>query len=447
MLGLASYVGIELDKTACATHAAAGHATVRADVAAFPVGPLAGKVRGLIASAPCTTFSQAGGQAGNVVLDLLADLIREVFAGKDCREAYADRMARELEDSDWAADMELPKRLARIRAAVASACLVAEPARFIRACDPEWVALEQVREVLPLWQAYCEELTARGYSAWCGLVNAADYGVPQTRVRAILIASRTRRVSRPEPTHYDPRRGAQLWGTPWVSMADALGWGATGRAAPTVTAGGTSTGGAEPFGHRDRDALEREQAEGRWVLQRDRGSGMSERHGSRDARPLDAPAPSITAGTHGSGPRMTWALRLGRGASFLEPGDPRWDRESDQPAPTIRAGNKNGANLSWVLRMDTQSKATLPRPVSEPAPTMQFAHRANLAQWQTATESVRITVQEAAILQSFPADYPWQGAKTKAFEQVGNAVPPLLAMHVLAEATGLSIAERGEDVA
>ena len=81
-----------------------------------------------------------------------------------------------------------------------------------------------------------------GYNAWAGILDAACYGVPQTRERAILIASRVRQVSCPEPTHYDPRKGLQLWGTPWVSMADALGWGATGRAAPTVTAGGTAHG-------------------------------------------------------------------------------------------------------------------------------------------------------------------------------------------------------------
>lgn len=43
----------------------------------------------------------------------------------------------------------------------------------------------------------------------------------------------------------------------------------------------------------------------------------------------------------------------------------------------------------------------------------------------------RVTVAEAAALQSYPPGFTFAGTKTKQFLQVGNAVPPLLAEAIL----------------
>lgn len=61
-------------------------------------------------------------------------------------------------------------------------------------------------------------------------------------------------------------------------------------------------------------------------------------------------------------------------------------------------------------------------------------------------EGVRVTVQEAAILQSFPADWPWQGTKTAQYRCVGNAIPPLLAK-VCLEAVGAIAPALNEEAA
>ena len=334
-------VGIEWDAAACATRKAAGHATIQADVAAFDLTEL-GEIWGLIGSPPCTTFSAAGDQAGNAVMEHLATLIRDMFAGRDTRETRRQAMIAALTESEWPpGDLTPEKRAEKIVKAVASAALVGEPARFIHATRPEWVALEQVPAVLPLWQVYAAELRKIGHSVWCGKLNAADYGVPQTRERAILIASRVRRVARPEPTHYDPRKGDQLWGTPWVSMAQALGWGATGRAAPTVTAGGTKAGGAEPFGHRDRDALVAEQEAGQWVLRQ----GAQQK---ATVRRLGDPAPTVAFGNDMA--QMRWVLHTNRDQrpdGSRQTADPQ---TAPAPAPALTA-NQAGSGCCTRARL------------------------------------------------------------------------------------------------
>jgi DNA (cytosine-5)-methyltransferase 1 len=201
-LGL-SEIGIELDPVVCATRRAAGHPTIRADIAALPVAHLAGRrLAGVIASPPCQGMSVAGLLTGWDDLDAIITLLADLAAGHDTRA----QLAPEISD---------PRSL-----------LIAEPLRYALAARPEWVVCEQVPAVLPLWQSTARHLHAAGYATWTGILNAADYGVPQTRRRAVLIASRVRTVHRPTPTHARAA-GAVLFGpepAPWLSMSDALGW-------------------------------------------------------------------------------------------------------------------------------------------------------------------------------------------------------------------------------
>ena len=45
----------------------------------------------------------------------------------------------------------------------------------------------------------------------------------------------------------------------------------------------------------------------------------------------------------------------------------------------------------------------------------------------------RATMAEVSVLQSFPADYPWQGTKHSQYQQSGDAVPPMIARQLLAQ--------------
>jgi DNA (cytosine-5)-methyltransferase 1 len=341
-------VGIELDTAACLTRAAAGHRTIRADVAAFPLGHLVGRVEGAILSPPCQAFSTAGKGAGRDVLPELADAIRR----GDWRWSHDDDRVRH----------------------------VLEVGRWAETLRPRWVACEQVPPVLPLWRAYADRWRhLYGSSVWAGILNAADFGVPQTRRRAFLIARTDGGVAAPPaPTHCEGGAltldGELL---PWVTMADALGWTDT----VVNTRGERTTPGGNEF-TADQPSWAMTGRARSWTLdRRQQSDGVPVRLVDCDTEP--APTPTLTGI---AGAKSQWVFR--------------------QPATTIVGDGRA------------------------------FGPHSGSAGEPQSSNAIRLTIRDALILQGFPADYPVQGTRTKQFEQVGNAVPPPLAAAVIGALTG-----------
>jgi DNA (cytosine-5)-methyltransferase 1 len=387
-LGL-GVLGIETDRWACETARAAGHDRLQADAA--ELGPLSfGPVWGLVGSPPCQAYSTAGKGLGRLDKPLLVACAHELAAGKDDRRAWREgcRDSRSL--------------------------LTVEPLRYALALRPRWIALEQVPAVLELWSVFTGLLGACDYHTAAGVLSAERYGVPQTRKRAFLIASLDGPVSLPAPTHrlYNPRRAKvsddERDLLPWVSMAEALGW----VLAPVCDPGRVPIVQTRRGGKRITEGID----------------------------PSRAPSPTLTTRAnrwqaHGVIQGSGWAWRNGERAHACV-------RRCDSPAPTIIAQ----AVPTWTsvpASLDARQRGARPRPIREPAPTMLAAGLSKGVPVWTAKRSyrrcrdsciLRVTVRQAAVLQGFPADYPWQGSQTRQFEQVGNAVPPPLARRVLEEA-------------
>lgn len=218
-------VGLELDNAAARTRIDAGHETIRWDVTTFPTYPFKGHTEGGIWSPPCPGFNLSGKKLGLLDLPLVHQAIDDLSRGRDTRDAIGAGCRDER------------------------SILTAEPMRWMYDLMPEWICMEQAPSVLPVWQHVAEILRRWGYSVAVGIVDASDHGLGQIRRRAVLIASRTREVALPAPTH------GVLGRPPKTVMADVIGWGYTQRPAPTVTGGGTYTGGAEPFGNGTRQAM------------------------------------------------------------------------------------------------------------------------------------------------------------------------------------------------
>lgn len=361
-------IGVELMPEARATRALNGFATAEIPDVWEHIASGQDADRDLyIASPPCQTFSMAGGGAGRKALDTVLSLIDE--------RAYL------RVDDLHAFGAEHDPRTA----------LVLAPLVRIARDLPTYVVLEQVPPVLPVWQRYAEEMRKWGYSVWCGILNSEQYGVPQTRRRAVLIARADDiEAAPPTSTHsrYYSRDKAKLdeGVAPWVSMAEALGWGD-------------------------------------FTAEKAMGRGFVERHGDRPGRDSSEPGFTIRGSAGGLEPGG-FRLRSNYGTG----GDPaaRGERLGEEPASTVTS---KADRAKWVHE----------RPATTIPASDVVAGPGNFGSWvkggvsrQDRPGATKVTIDEAAALQSYPADFQFAGTKTKQFLQVGNAVPPLMAAAILA---------------
>jgi len=302
----------------------------------------------------CQAFSMAGKREGD------EDLPRLHSAIASARDGWCD----ELRNGPWY-DVRTP--------------LILEPLRWAHHCRPTWIACEQVPPCLPIWEHMADVLRSWGYDAIALKLCSADYGVPQTRLRAFLLAHRGG-VRVAEPTHAECPEPC-LFGErlPWVSMAEALGW---------------------TPGSRAMDPRQSERAKARVV-------------------PDTEPSRTICSEKLVRGVDL-WRLRHNNQERATI-------RGLDEPAATIFTGDAKN-DIRWTR---TRPATTVVRSCGQGKIAPPGHHDTSTYE----TDSVKVTLAEAAVLQGFRPDYPFQGSKTSRFRQVGNAVPPTWAAQIVGALT------------
>lgn len=202
-------IGIESNADACATARAAGHHRICTKLG--PYGPedfeqVFGRPAYKHSSPPCQGFTLNG-----------------KGRGREDGEALISAVLR-AQHTPVADVIEGFTMLA----ADPRSALSLEPLRWIEYFRPRWVTLEQVTWMLRVWEGYATVLHHWGYHVVTGYVNAEQFGVGQTRKRAVLIADLEAPVAMPTPTHskYHNRSPERMdpGVLPWVSFAEVVPW-------------------------------------------------------------------------------------------------------------------------------------------------------------------------------------------------------------------------------
>jgi DNA (cytosine-5)-methyltransferase 1 len=325
-------------------------------------------------------------------------------------------------------------------------------ARAISTLLPPMVSLENVwgYRKFEAFKIILRALQENGYSFNYWHLNSADYGVPQTRKRLILIASRTHRPEKPKATHHDPSKVSAEQGS--MFARETLPWVGWYAAIEDLIPGLPESKFAD------------------WQLKRLAGLDSSaliddQQNGFTGGMNLVSDGPSFTVGTRPAGkvkafivepdvagarcPSIRYAdepmvtLKANAGTGRLNPtrafiahpnADNDWflTRDGDEPVFTIKA-NGNGTPRAFIVDSQNTQKAVLTREDTEPSFTVTAHNRpSHLPKaWLSHGRVVSMTPRALARFQSFPDTYILPDSNSLACRVIGNAVPPLWAKAII----------------
>lgn len=271
--------------------------------------------------------------------------------------------------------------------------------------QPSWIVFENVpglllyengKVALQIVQAFREI----GYELVPMILLAADYGVPQLRRRLVFVGNRTNSdISLPAPTHGD----VNLWkgfSLPFAHLS-RIGHGREEGLLSHVTFADACSDLPKVAEGKEIDS-KAYRAKPKTDYQREMriGSEVVRQHAAADLSVLDRVA-----------------------SQTLKPGQ-NWRDLSDDVLPD---------RFKKIRRYDA---TTLLKRLRDDLPTYTITTKFNEATTGAfihPTQARTITLREAARLQSFPDRFVFAGSHAQIRQQIGNAVPPLLA-RAIAEA-------------
>lgn len=293
--------------------------------------------------------------------------------------------------------------------------------RYLRHHKPETFSLENVYAYrkFKAFQNILKCLGELGYFYAFENVNSANFGVPQTRRRLILRASRVSMLRELEPTHNETgANGLPKWIGWYEAIEDLLDTLPESKFAEWQLARLPEFGGDTFF-----------------------VSAMEQKSTIRDIRPneKDSPASTVTSGdfrrpvsvpkaflmqVQGDGGGRTPRAFIVNESSSME------IREATDPVASQVASDRNASQRAFIV----SSIDATQRNQSEPANTLVNSgdgHSIPPRAWLSQGRVVSMTPRALARFQSLPDTYILPEKKSLACKIIGNGVPSLLAQRVM----------------